>query len=116
MTPDGAAKPMVNAAGGRPSSVRVSGPVVAANLISQVKAVYPASARAAGVQGSVLLDATIGVDGSIQSLRVMNTQVDPDLAAAAVDAVKQWRYQPTLLNGEPIAVDTSITVNFTLTQ
>jgi protein TonB len=53
-------------------------------------------------------------DGRPYSLQVLNSQVNPDLARAAVEAVSQWRYQPTLLNGEPVEIDTVITVNFTL--
>jgi protein TonB len=54
------------------------------------------------------------MDGTLLSLRVMNSQVDPELARAAVEAVSKWRYSPTLLNGEPIEVDTTIMVNFKL--
>ncbi|PYU12040.1 MAG: hypothetical protein DMG37_14670 [Acidobacteria bacterium] len=94
--------------------VRIGGSVQAAKVISRVQPVYPQSAKAAGAQGSVLLHAVVGKDGTPLSLQVLNSQINPDLARAAVEAVSQWRYQPTLLNGEPVEVDTVITVNFTL--
>ena len=81
-----------------------------------VRPPYPTAAKAAGVQGAVLLEAVISKEGEPMSLRVMNTQIDPDLARAAVESVSQWRYQSTLLNGEPVEVITQITVNFTLSQ
>ncbi len=86
----------------------------AANLIRQVKPPYPESAKAARLQGAVILEATIGADGVPNSLQVMNAHIDPDMARAAVEAVNQWRYRPTLLNGKPVEVRTNITVNFTL--
>ena len=94
--------------------VRIGGSVEAAKVISRVQPVYPQSAKAAGAQGSVLLHAVVGKDGTPLSLQVLNSQINPDLARAAVEAVSQWRYQPTLLNGDPVEVDTTITVNFTL--
>ena len=94
--------------------VRIGGSVEAAKVITRVQPVYPQSAKAAGAQGSVLLHAVVGKDGTPLSLQVLNSQINPDLARAAVEAVSQWRYQPTLLNGEPVEVDTTITVNFTL--
>jgi len=94
--------------------VRIGGSVEAAKVITKVQPVYPQSAKAAGAQGSVLLHAVVGKDGTPLSLQVLNSQINPDLARAAVEAVSQWRYQPTLLNGEPVEVDTVVTVNFTL--
>jgi TonB family protein len=94
--------------------IRVGGMVQATKLIKQVKPAYPEIAKAQGIEGTVLMNAIIGKDGSLLSLTVMNKLADPDLAAAALDAVKQWRYQPTLLNGEPVEVVTTITVNFKL--
>jgi protein TonB len=66
------------------------------------------------VEGTVVLHAVIGMDVKPLSLQVMNSQVDPQLARAAIEAVSQWRYTPTLLNGEPIEIDTTISVNFRL--
>jgi len=90
--------------------------IQAPKLLNKVQPIYPEAAKAAGVQGSVILRAVIGIEGNPLSLRVMNSQVDPELARAAVEAVSKWRYSPTLLNGEPIEVDTTITVKFTLSS
>jgi TonB family protein len=94
--------------------IRIGGSVEAAKVITRVQPIYPASAKAAGAQGTVLLHAVVGMDGTLHSLEVLSSQINPDLARAAVEAVSQWRYQPTLLNGEPVEVDTTIQVNFTL--
>lgn len=94
--------------------IRIGGNVEAAKVITKVQPIYPESAKAAGAQGSVLLHAVVSKDGRPLSLQVMNSQVNPDLARAAVEAVSQWRYQPTLLNGDPVEVDTTIQVKFTL--
>jgi TonB family protein len=94
--------------------VRVGGEVQAPKIIEKVQPVYPEKAKTAGIEGTVMLHAIIGMEGNPLSLRVMNKQIDPDLARAAVEAVNKWRYQQTLLNGEPIEVDTTIMVNFTL--
>ncbi len=95
-----------------PQRVRVSQGVSEGLLVHQVRPVYPPLARAARIQGSVVLQAVIGKDGSIQNLRMISGH--PMLAPAAIDAVKQWKYRPYFLNGEPVEVDTQITVNFTL--
>ncbi|HEY6946110.1 MAG TPA: M56 family metallopeptidase [Candidatus Acidoferrum sp.] len=94
--------------------IRIGGNVEAAKVITKVQPIYPESAKAAGAQGTVLLHAVVGMDGKPLSLQVLNSQVNPDLARAAVEAVSQWRYQPTLLNGDPVEVDTTIQVKFTL--
>ncbi|HKW63011.1 MAG TPA: M56 family metallopeptidase [Candidatus Acidoferrum sp.] len=96
--------------------IRIGGNVEAAKIITKVQPIYPESAKAAGVQGSVLLHAIVSKDGRPLSLQVLNSQVNSDLARAAVEAVSQWRYQPTLLNGEPVEIDTTIQVKFTLLQ
>jgi protein TonB len=88
---------------------------VAANLISQVKPIYPASAQSAGREGTVHLQGIIGVDGSLIGLRVLSSP-DPDLAVAAFEAVRQWRYRPTLLNNVPVEVITDIDVDFKIVQ
>jgi TonB family protein len=98
-----------------PQRVRVGGYVVAANLISQVKPAYPQSVRDSGIEGTVHLQGIIGTDGNFVTLRVVRSN-DRDLASAAFEAVKQWRYKPTLLNGEPIEVLTEIDVEFKLAQ
>ena len=94
--------------------IRIGGNVEAAKLVTKVQPIYPASAKERGAQGSVLLHAIVSKDGRPLSLQVLNSQIDPELARAAVEAVSQWRYQPTLLNGEPVEIDTTIAVNFTL--
>ncbi len=114
VVPNGTAKPLPSSATGKPSRIRVGGDIEAPHLITKVQLVYPESARSAGVSGTVILHAIISKDGKPLSLRVMNSQIDPDLARSAVEAISQWRYTPTLLNGEPIEVDTTITVNFSL--
>jgi len=98
-----------------PHRIRVGGNVVAAQLISKVAPIYPAYSQEKGIEGPVLLEAVISNEGSILSLKVVNS-ADPYLARAATTAVQQWRYQPTLLNGQPVEVITTITVDFRLTQ
>lgn len=92
--------------------VVVSSGVVAGLLISQVKPEYPTIARTTHTQGTVVLHAIIAKDGSIQSLRAASGH--PLLVEAAVRAVRQWKYRPYLLNGDPVEVQTEIKVNFTL--
>jgi|HubBroStandDraft_4_1064222.scaffolds.fasta_scaffold56449_3 protein TonB len=97
-----------------PQKVRVSSGVAEGMLIHQVKPPYPVAAKMARVEGSVALQAVIGKDGSIQNLRVISGH--PLLTSAALEAVKQWRYKPYYLNGEPVEVETQIVVNFLLTH
>ncbi len=97
---------------GRP--IRVGGNVQTANLIQQVRPVYPPALQAAGIEGTVLLDAIISKTGEPVSIVPQNTAVEPAFVTAATDAVNQWRYRPTLLNGEPIEVLTTITIDFKL--
>jgi protein TonB len=94
--------------------IHVSTGVQAAKLIAQVTPVYPTLAKQARVTGTVRLTAIIGRDGAIRNLQVMSGH--PLLTPVALEAVKQWRYQPTLLNGEPVEVITQIDVNFTLSR
>lgn len=95
-----------------PTRIRVSQGVTQGLKIRDVKPSYPPLARQARIQGAVLLRAVISKDGSIQGLTVISGH--PMLIPAALDAVKQWKYKPYILNGEPVEVDTQITVNFTL--
>src|SRR5438270_3324121 len=95
-----------------PQRVRVSMGVTQGMVLHKVQPSYPPLARTARVQGTVLLAAVIGKDGTIQNLHVISGH--PLLTQAALDAVKQWRYRPYILNGEPVEVDTQVTVNFTL--
>ncbi len=93
---------------------RVSGGVQQANLIRQVRPVYPPLAVKTRIQGVVLLEAVISKEGRIESLRIISGH--PLLNQAALDAVQQWQYRATLLNGEPVPVITTITVNFSLSS
>ncbi len=95
-----------------PSRIKQGGNVTAASILSQTRPVYPALARQARIQGSVVLHAIIDKDGKVAQLEVVSGH--PLLVQAALDAVKQWRYKPTLLNGDPVEVDTTITVTFTM--
>jgi protein TonB len=92
---------------------RISSGVQAANLIIHPNPVYPAIAKSARIQGTVVLQAIIGKDGTVQNLKMIST-ASPLLVQAAMDAVKKWVYRPTTLNGEAVDVITEITVNFTL--
>jgi protein TonB len=94
--------------------LRVGGNVQAARIINRIQPVYPPLARQTRISGTVRLHAVISKDGTIKELEVMSGH--PLLQQAALDAVRQWRYQPTLLNGEPVEVDTTIDVIFSLNQ
>ncbi len=96
-----------------PRRIRVGGNVQAAHLISQVKPEYPEALQKQGTEGTVILRAVIGTSGQILSLSPFN-DADAALTKAAMDAVRQWKYTPTLLNGEPVEVVTTITVAFRL--
>ena len=91
---------------------RIGGAVQAHNLVNQVKPIYPELAKAARVQGTVTFDAVIGKDGLVRNLHLISGP--PLLVQAAMQAVQQWTYKPTLLNGNPVEVATTIEVNFTL--
>jgi protein TonB len=95
-----------------PQRVRVSQGVSQGLLIRKVQPVYPPLARQARIQGNVVLQAEISKDGTIENLRLMSGH--PMLAPSAIEAVKQWRYKPYFLNGEPVEVETQITVIFSL--
>jgi periplasmic protein TonB len=94
--------------------VRVSQGVTQGRLILKVEPAYPTLAKAARVEGQVVLTAIISKTGEIQNLELVSGH--PLLVPAPIAAVKQWRYRPVLLNGEPVEVDTTITVNFQLFQ
>jgi periplasmic protein TonB len=95
-----------------PSRIKVGGNVQSASLIRQVQPVYPPIAKTAHVSGTVILHAIIAKDGSIQELQYVSGPAL--LMKAAMDAVHEWRYKPTMLNGEPVEVDTTVQVVFTL--
>lgn len=92
--------------------IRMGGRVQAAKVLSRVSPVYPAEAVEQGLTGVVHLEAIITVEGVVRNIKVLSGE--PALAAAAVDAVQQWRYQPTFLNGRPVEVITDISVNFAI--
>jgi TonB family protein len=94
-------------------AVRVGGAIQVPTKTKDVRPVYPPIAQAARVQGAVIVEAVIGVDGSVTDARVLRSI--PLLDEAALDAVKQWEFTPTLLNGRPVAVIMTVTVNFSLT-
>jgi periplasmic protein TonB len=95
-----------------PQRVRVSSGVQSGLLVRKVNPSYPPLARQARIQGTVILQAEISKDGNITNLQLISGH--PMLAPAAIEAVKQWKYRPYLLNGEPVEVETTIQVNFTL--
>ena len=95
-----------------PQRVRVSSGVTAGNLINKVQPIYPPIAKNARIQGTVVLQAVISKTGVVENLHAISGH--PMLVPAAVEAVKQWRYKPYYLNGEPVEVETTVQVNFTL--
>jgi len=82
------------------------------DIIRKVQPTYPPLARSARIQGTVVLQAVISTQGTIENLRVVTGH--PLLAPAAIEAVRQWRYRPYILNNDPVEVETQITVNFSL--
>jgi protein TonB len=92
--------------------IRVGGDIQNALAINRPNPVYPPLARQARIQGTVLLEALISKGGTIENLKIISGH--PLLAPAAVEAVRHWRYRPTLLNGEPVEVQTTIEVHFSL--
>jgi len=93
-------------------TLKVSQGVSQGMLIKRVQPVYPAQARQMGLEGAVQLMASIAKDGSIRSVKLLSG--DAILGRAALDAVRQWKYKPYFLNGEPVEIQTQITVNFKL--
>ena len=98
-----------------PDRLRIGGSVEESHIIAKKMPAYPAAAKAAGIQGKVLLEAMISKEGVPQELRVLSSPSD-DLSESALEAVRQWRYSPTLLNGNPVEVLTDIVINYTLSQ
>jgi protein TonB len=92
--------------------VRVGGQIKPPTQLKRVNPVYPPIAQSARVQGVVIIEAIIGPDGTVTEAKVLRSI--PLLDAAALEAVKQWQYSPTLLNGVPVPVIMTVTVNFTL--
>ena len=98
--------------GAPPPKVNLSSGVMAGYLVDKVAPQYPAISKAARIQGTVVLQATISKAGTIENLRVISGP--PMLQQAAIDAVRSWRYKPYLLNGEPVEVQTTVNVVFQL--
>ncbi|MGE5569934.1 MAG: energy transducer TonB [Rhodospirillales bacterium] len=106
--------PVVTPVKAKPERIKLGGNIVEARLIDRVIPPYPALARRARIEGAVRLRAVISRDGRVQEISLIEGH--PLLVPAAVEAVRQWRYRPTMLNGEPVEVDTEITVFFTLSR
>jgi len=112
---DGAAEQRKIASGlnsAPPFRIRIGGQVMQAKLVSKAQPRYPNEAKAAHIEGTVRMDVLVGKDGQVKDIAAVNGA--PILSEAAVNAVKRWRYRPTLLNGQPVEVVTEIDVNFTL--
>jgi protein TonB len=95
-----------------PVRIKQGGAVTAASIITQTHPVYPSLARQARIQGTVVLHAIIDKEGKVAQLEVVSGH--PLLVQSALEAVKQWRYKPTQLNGDPVEIDTTIQVTFTM--
>jgi len=95
-----------------PAQVRVGGDIKEPKKIKDVKPVYPEAAKSAGVQGMVIIETQIAKDGSVNAAKVLRSV--PELDRAAIEAVMQWKYTPTLLNGEPVEVIMTVMVTFQL--
>jgi len=96
--------------------VRVGGNIKQPTKVFHVAPVYPASMQAAGLEGVVKLDVLIATDGNVASVRVASAQVHPAFAASAATAVKQWKFTPTLLNGQPVEVEMTASISFSLSD
>lgn len=94
--------------------IRVGGNVQQANIVHKVTPAYPADAKANRVQGTVQLQVNIDKEGHVQGVSVLSGP--QELVQSAVDAVSQWTYKPTLLNGQPVEVITTVDVNYTLSE
>lgn len=92
--------------------IKVGGAIKPPVKVFDVRPEYPEDAQEAGIQGTVVLGIVIGGDGSVLDTEVLRSI--PELDQAAIDAVKQWQFEPTLLNGEPVEVEMSVTIQFTL--
>ncbi len=97
-----------------PQRIRISGGVAAGNIVKKVNPEYPPEARAQGISGAVVMRALISASGDVESATPVSGP--STLRQAAVDAVTQWKYRPYVLNGKPVAIDTTVTVMFTLSQ
>ena len=110
----GTAPVLVSTPASAPKRTRVPARIAEANLVYDVAPKYPPDAGRERIEGTVVLMAVIGKDGTVRDVRVESGL--PVLAQAAIEAVKQWRYRPYLLNGEPVEIDSQITINFNLSK
>lgn len=92
--------------------IRVGASIQTANLIHRVEPIYPPEVKSVGVSGTVILHIVVSTDGSVEQVEFVSGP--QELMAAAMSAVKQWRYRPTRLNGEPVEVDTTVTLAFSI--
>ncbi len=106
------AKPSSAAPNGAP--LRIGGNIRPPRKLRNVPPVYPQAMREAGLEGVVPMEALIGGDGAVISVRVLSAQIHPEFARAAVEAVRQWQFAPTLLNGESVEVVMTVSVRFNL--
>jgi TonB family protein len=97
-----------------PVRVRVGGNIRPPRKLTDVKPVYPASSQEAGHEGVVEIEAVIGKDGTVTAARVTSPEVHPELASAALEAVRQWTFSATLLNGSPVEVVMNVSISFAL--
>jgi TonB family protein len=102
--------------GAAAEKVRIGGSVTPAMLLNGPKPVYPPDLHQSGVEGSVTIRAVVSTEGKLLNPRVVNTVTNPAFSDAALEAVSHWRFKPSELNGQPVEVSTTITVNFTLEQ
>jgi len=109
-----APKPVVAPSNAMPKRISVGGNVQPSRLLKKVDPVYPDDLQQLGVQGTVMIRAVISKEGLVLSPAAINTAVDSRLAKLALDAVSQWTYEPTLLNGQPVEVVTTVTIDFKL--
>jgi len=110
----GSAPVLAKASAPAPKRIRVPAHIAEVNLVHDVAPTYPPEAGRARIEGAVVLLAVIGKDGTVRDVEVKSGL--PVLAQAAIEAVKQWRYRPYLVNGEPVEVDSQITISFTLSR
>jgi protein TonB len=92
----------------------VGGVIKQPTKLKHVSPIYPAAMRDAGLEGRVPMDARIGADGRVTSVRLLSSQVHPEFARAAEEAVRQWIFTPTLLNNVPMEVEMTVSVQFSL--
>jgi protein TonB len=105
------AGPVIGGLGG-PGRIRMGGRIMNAQLIHKPSPIYPKEAAEKHVQGTVRLEILVSRDGAVKEVNLLSG--DPVLVAAAIDAVRQWRYKPILLNGQPVEAVTTVDVIFTL--